>query len=330
MPQASKKLKFPLERQERYKASIIFQPLQIIPLDSTVFDETIEIAQVAETINDNELDQEDANFGNTNQNNFFEGNLKGTLRTRRSKDTCELYAPASLAFNDRVDINNASLGALGLSGIAAGGEGLSGFAGAAIQSIIQGGKSFAQIASSGDIGSTARVSAVRAANRFLPGQGLQSAVSIGLQVQANPNQRSVFGGVAVRTFTFNFKFIPLSEKESREIQNIIKWFRTELYPRSINISDKFKIPFGYEYPNLFDIKIKYNRELVKNMDILPCYLSSMQHNYNSSSMTWHPDGSPTEVDMSLTFIEYRTLHKGDIDKKYDPDYYDGEENNLEL
>jgi hypothetical protein len=29
-------------------------------------------------------------------------------------------------------------------------------------------------------------------------------------------------------------------------------------------------------------------------------------------MTFHPDGKPNEIDMTLSFVEHRTLHRGDI------------------
>ena len=42
------------------------------------------------------------------------------------------------------------------------------------------------------------------------------------------------------------------------------------------------------------------------------YLRSVSTTYNPSSMTFHPDGKPNEIDMTLSFVEHRTLHRGDI------------------
>jgi hypothetical protein len=39
-------------------------------------------------------------------------------------------------------------------------------------------------------------------------------------------------------------------------------------------------------------------------------------------MTWHRGGKPTEVDMNLTFVEYRTLGKKDILKAYSQNEFD--------
>lgn len=323
MPQTY--LKFPIERQDKYNASIRFQPIKVIPVSQDVADSLIQAEnnqkKVSESTATFDLESSitsgtlDLQAGAAEQSAFrlTKENTSGTLKVTRIPEICELYAPAGLAFNDNVNITSNALGALGGAMLGGMGQG-SGIMSAIMSGLAEGGKSFLDMATSGLKSDTARVSATRAANRFLP-QGAQSAVSIGLQVTSNPNQRSMFGGVNIRTFTFAFKFVPLSERESEEIHQIIKWFRKEMYPENINFGDT-GIPFGYEYPNLFDIKILYNNRKLENMEILPCYLQSIQHNYNASSMTWHKDGRPTEVDVNLTFTEYRTLHKGDVINEY--------------
>ena len=47
-----------------------------------------------------------------------------------------------------------------------------------------------------------------------------------------------------------------------------------------------------------------------------CYLRSAQASYNATSMTFHPDGHPTEVDLTLIFQEYRALSKQDVQRGY--------------
>jgi len=81
------------------------------------------------------------------------------------------------------------------------------------------------------------------------------------------------------------------------------------------------LPFGFKFPSLFDIRLQYGGgntvndstyRTLPNTHILPSYVLNVQHNYNPSSMSWHKGGKPTEVDMSLTFMEYRPLTKQDI------------------
>lgn len=47
-----------------------------------------------------------------------------------------------------------------------------------------------------------------------------------------------------------------------------------------------------------------------------CYLRSVAVNYNASSMAFHRDGEPVEVDLSLNFIEDQTLSRRDIEEGY--------------
>lgn len=341
-------LQYPLEKQNKYKGRISFQPLQIIPVE----DEAVNALNKArienrfiksETENDVIPDAEGFISGNIDiasaprqravisESELNEG-VKFGLRVRRISEYCRLYVPIGLAFNDNINLSTATLGVSGASALGALGAG-----GSIISSIIDGatgaGKSLLDTFTGGLTGDAAKVAAARAA-RSIPGEGLQTAVSIGLQVVANPNQRSVFNSVNLRTFTFAFKFIPLSSRESLEIENIIEWFRKELYPEQIEYGTT-NVPFGYKFPNLFDVKIGYDSGFgqgyrpLKNMEILPCYLQSVQHNYNATSMSFHKNGKPTEVDMSLTFVEYRTLSKKDITNPYSTQFDENDEGRIQ-
>lgn len=43
-----------------------------------------------------------------------------------------------------------------------------------------------------------------------------------------------------------------------------------------------------------------------------CHLKAISTSYNSSSMVYHADGYPVEIDLSLNFVEERTLNREDI------------------
>lgn len=323
---------YPLEKQNKYKGRISFQPLEVIPVEDEAVQALKKIRTDSQVNTSEAISTEDLinspDFQNAigTQTQINENQIKFGLRVRRIQEYCRLYVPTGLAFNDNINLSSATLG---VSGAAALGSLSAG--GGVLQSIFSGatqaGKAFIDTFTGSLTPEAAKVAAARTAQKFT-GEGLQSAVSIGLQVASNPNQRNVFNSVNLRTFTFAFKFVPLSARESLEIENIIEWFRKELYPEQIEFSTT-NVPYGYKFPNLFDVKIGYDSgggsyRPLKNMEILPCYLQSIQHNYNSSSMTWHRGGKPTEVDMSLTFVEYRTLHKKDITNPYSTQF---DENN---
>ena len=52
------------------------------------------------------------------------------------------------------------------------------------------------------------------------------------------------------------------------------------------------------------------------------YLQNIQHAYNPTASTFHEDGSPTEIDLSLTFFEYRALNRGDVEAEDTDRFYE--------
>ena len=66
----------------------------------------------------------------------------------------------------------------------------------------------------------------------------------------------------------------------------------------------------------FVIKTEFVDENKNTIEIGPkiksCYLTSITTNFNPSSMAFHRDGEPVEIDLSLNFTEETTLNKQDI------------------
>ena len=113
--------------------------------------------------------------------------------------------------------------------------------------------------------------------------------------------------------------MPASSREADEIQKIVKFFRTQLYPEQI--LSVGNIPYGYKFPHLFRVRVQYektpgNFTSIDNMEILPCYLKNVSTNYNPQQSTFHKNGKPTQSNMTLSFTEYRTMHKKDIIDEY--------------
>ena len=157
----------------------------------------------------------------------------------------------------------------------------------------------------------ARFAATRAAAR---GTGSNVVNNI-TRMAVNPNIRTLFNGVNVREFSFQFKMIGTSPEEGREIQNIIKLFRTELYPKAYDLPGDFGIEakLGYNFPNAF--KIRFNFKGIENANIPKikvCYLRSMSHTVNPTGGGFKVDGKPNEIDLSLQFVEHTTLDQDDI------------------
>ena len=168
-----------------------------------------------------------------------------------------------------------------------------------------------------------RVAALRAADKLLPSEQLRNAASIVTRVTMNPNIRSNFNGVAVREFTFNFKFIPCSPRESLAVKSIVKFFRFHSYPEEISSFGAFSV--GLDYPEMFKIRLLSNsgNKHFKNIGtpIKLCYCKGVSTTYNPTSPVLHPDGSPTEIDMNLTFVEYKAQTRKDIEAEGSDSFY---------
>ena len=267
-----------------------------------------------------------------------------TMNYERIPEKCYLHVPTSLSFNDNVSVGSSNLGTVGALGLSALNYDNPGMVSNFFAAGLEYGKDFFTSIGLGIPGlsgdrknsisdEAARLSAQRLSG-FLPVPGqdaIQSAVTVASQTIANPNTRSTFQNVNIRTFSFSFKFIPLSREESTEVENIITFFRKFLYPEHAYLkkedpnnpgSNSTAVPVGYKFPPLFDIKVGYDingngrYENLPNMEIHYCYLTAVTHNYNPQSASFYEGGKPTEIDFTLAFTEYRTLSRSDVTNEY--------------
>ena len=156
----------------------------------------------------------------------------------------------------------------------------------------------------------AKVAASRISSK-LPA-GYAAAGSSALQTGLNPGTRLLFDQPSMRSFAFSFKLIPTSPDEARIIRKIVKELRFQMYPREIDLSPG--IPIGYQFPNIYRIEFGFDNGSLQIPKIQYCYLKDVQAAYNSTSGgVFFDDGHPTEIDLNLTFLEYRALSKRDIE-----------------
>ena len=224
----------------------------------------------------------------------------------------ELYFPLSVVFNDDVSYGQADLGQLGLgtaAGLNAGGGGIIGSITNAFRDTTA--DIFKII--SGDIKSTkdavGKVAAARATQMIPMPSGVRSAITQATQVGLNPGTRLIFDKPNIRQFSFTFRLVATSRREADQIQKIITHFREQMYPEPIITAG---IPAGYKFPNVFKMDFSFRGGELKIPGTLELYLRSAQATYNGSGMTFHDDGHPTEVDLTLIFQEYRALTRDDI------------------
>ena len=233
------------------------------------------------------------------------------LRAYRDLDNpaIQLFFPPSLQYNDAVNYNSANLGAGGMTALAGLNSGQS-IMGAIGSGLTEGMESIFNLASGTLSAEAAKVAASRIASK-LPA-GYAAAGSQALQTGMNPGTRLLFDQPAMRQFAFSFKLIPTSFGESVAIKNIVKNFRFQMYPREIDLTPG--IPIGYEFPNIYRIEFGFQGGSLQIPNIQYCYLKDVQTAYNSTSGgVFFESGYPTEIDLNLTFLEYRALSKRDIE-----------------
>lgn len=133
----------------------------------------------------------------------------------------------------------------------------------------------------------------------------------------NPNLRTLFDNVPMRGFQFPFRMVAKSEKEAKEIKNIVKFFRAQLYPEAVNAGENGDLPFAYKFPNVFDIQLKDSTGKNPAFKIQRCYLTGVNATFNQTATGMYKgkDGNYfIEVDMSLEFIEIVTMDKKKVEE----------------
>lgn len=351
------RMKYPLENKMEYPARMIFRTIETIPPNTR--GEALSSILKRGLVNTGDFfineftelvpgtDDPSRQSGSVKQNDISDTlgenattpdnvNVAGAFRAteqRLGNETVELYLPPNIQFNDTLDYDQANLNLRGAlaRGAIEGGSGVFNAAGEAIAAGFVGITDLINGTGTNVAEDAARAGIVRSLNIASPDDVL-SGVRVALQTTLNPNTKSVFRAVVPRQFQFSFKFIATSQRESREIEKIIKFFRLNAYPEHIPSSTGNEnagmtdndtennpfanIPLGYTFPNRFRISMKVKNKQGRDVDfgykIKPCVLRTIASNYNSSGMSFHEDGKPFEIELNLGFQEFGTLSRKDI------------------
>lgn len=225
-----------------------------------------------------------------------------------------LYMPAGLQINDNLSYDNVDTGLGGMLVNAAQDSA------STSEFIKSAGKSLPQI---GDRFVSAKLAELSQSKGLVGGAAGQLLINRGEVI--NPHQEMLFRSPALRQFNFTFKMIARSKAESKEIKNIVKFFREAAYPElgqeqgdpTQNKSGPSFNMTTYRFPDKFKIQYFFagqeNKNLIKFND---SYITAVTVNYNQQSPTFFEDGMPSEVDLSLTFQETKALSRSDIQKGF--------------
>jgi hypothetical protein len=234
--------------------------------------------------------------------------FKGSRPKAIFKSTIALPMPDNLTYNEQIEWQAADLGAIG--GLAKG-ESTDSLAGAGFSqlgSIISGG---AGALVSGVLGGGIAGGAVLGA--LGGGSTVQGTIESQLKIRANPFKEQTFQGIPFRPFEFSWTFSPTSEKEVRDIKNIINQIRGH---SKANYGEAGT--FFFKYPHEFDIRfLTFNDEgeLTDN-EYLPklknCICKSVNTNFATAGWYSFKDGAPTSITLQLQFEEIEIITKDDV------------------
>lgn len=303
---AGPNLKFPIDDKDGYEGYATFTPFRTQYSTLSSLGENASAVTKYLTRQDNTKVDADTKTA-LKPDQFKAVNIpKRANKVNAQEGSVTLYLPQSLQFNDGVQYDNIDLGALGGAverTIQAGGADIGSIVAAGAENI---GQTITDLIRGTNQRGAAELAAMRLAGAA--SDRVEGAVSSATGVALNPNKRTLLKGVGIRRFTFTFKMIPTSHSEAEMSKRIIKFFRSQAYPDTINIGG---IDVGYEFPNKFDIRLKYKNTEVATK-ILPSFLEKVDVVYNPNSMGMHADGNFNEIDMTLGFVEERALSKKDI------------------
>jgi len=142
--------------------------------------------------------------------------------------------------------------------------------------------------------------------------GAKAARNIAKGTIKNNRQETMFNGIDKRTFSFEFKMVPKSEKESENIKNIVNMFRFHAMPEFFAGSERTLVS-----PSTFDIKYMHkNGEHTFLNRISTCILEGVDVKYGGERTQFFRNTAPASTEISLTFKELEIITKERIKDGY--------------
>jgi hypothetical protein len=149
----------------------------------------------------------------------------------------------------------------------------------------------------------------------LAAPGAQAMMAIHQGKVITPKLELMFKGVGRRSFSYEFNFIPKSEKEAIEVEKIVKEFKFQMSAdfdgggaqgqRRMTIPSNFDIEYMY--------KGQGNKHLHK---ISTCVLEKMDVTYGGDKFVAYAGGRPQSTKISLSFSEMEIITKKRIEDNY--------------
>jgi len=235
--------------------------------------------------------------------------------TSRITDSIAIYLPADVKDSTSATYNNAA--EMGVIGLAA--AGAVNFTNAMARNDFS--------AASGELLGSAKGIILEAAKKMgseLVGglSGVDPEAITGFANKAfgqatNPYMEVIFEKVGMRTFSYNFTFSPRNERETDDVQKIIKMFRFHMLPEMQGANERFlTLPSTFDIHYMYQFDSEIARENSFYSKIATCVLSGVDVDYTPNGVKSFASGAPTQIKMGLNFMETEMLTKQHVDKGF--------------
>ena len=152
-----------------------------------------------------------------------------------------------------------------------------------------------------EVGAAAVVSNVRKS-----GIGQQAQLNLG--VVRNPRLEMLFRAPALRQLSLTWKFMPSNASESAVVEGLIKKIRMHAHP------DISQGGFNFTFPDVFKVDfITKGGGQAKMIPFSHAYCTAVNVSYGGSGPAFFGDGSPAEIDFTISLQETKVLSRGDIE-----------------
>jgi len=131
----------------------------------------------------------------------------------------------------------------------------------------------------------------------------------------NPNLELLFNGPTLRTFRFQFKMVPRSDLEGKQIKKIIRAFKEYMAPKvSSGEGSTTENTTFLRTPSVFELTYKQGSEDHLYLHrFKQCFLESISVNYTGAGVySTYDNGTPVAMIMDLSFKEIEPVY--DVDQ----------------
>ena len=159
-------------------------------------------------------------------------------------------------------------------------------------------------------------SAVTAADLF-SGASTQGSIDKVFGQTVNPFIEVAFESMGVRSFEYTFNFTPKSKEETEEVKAIIQLFRFHMVPELKGTNHRYlTLPSTFDIHYMYQSSPEVTKENTYYNKIATCVLEDCNVSYTPTGVKSFDDGAPTQITMTLRFMETEMLTKEKINKGF--------------